>query len=98
MWEGWGVGDGEEETETDMGMGSEEAHTASRTGRPQGRGRGQGERTDPGIPEADVCQVPPKDKRWNHLIGITTKWHRSFFYFVGQYASPGPDALSPTFD
>src|SRR4051812_14260273 len=41
---------------------------------------------------------PPEDARWNFLTGITTKWHRSFFYFVGEYASPGPNALSPTFE
>jgi hypothetical protein len=41
---------------------------------------------------------PPKDKRWNYLTGISTKWHRSFFYFVGDYACPGPNALTPTFE
>src|SRR5262249_38772282 len=41
---------------------------------------------------------PPGRPRWNYLTGVHTKWHRSFFYFVGDYASPGPDALSPTFD
>ena len=41
---------------------------------------------------------PPKDTRWNYLTGIHTKWHRSFFYLVGDYASPGPNALSPTFE
>ena len=41
---------------------------------------------------------PPKDPRWNYLTGIHTKWHRSFFYFIGVYASPGPNALSPTFE
>ena len=41
---------------------------------------------------------PPKDKRWNDLTGISTKWHRSFFYLIGMYASPGPYALSPTFE
>ncbi len=41
---------------------------------------------------------PPGDERWNYLTGITTKWHRSFFYLVGTYASPGPNALSPTFE
>ena len=41
---------------------------------------------------------PPKKPRWNHLIDIWTKWHRSFFYFGGTYASPGPNALSPTFE
>ena len=44
------------------------------------------------------AKPPPKDPRWNYLIGIKTKWHRSFFYFIGVYASPGPDALSPTFE
>ena len=48
--------------------------------------------------EPKCVKPPPKDKRWNYLTGISTKWHRSFFYFVGHYASPGPDALSPTFD
>ena len=32
------------------------------------------------------------------MTGIHTKWHRSFFYFVADYASPGPNALSPTFE
>ncbi len=41
---------------------------------------------------------PPKDKRWNYLTGISTKWHLSFLYFVGHYASPGPNALAPTFE
>src|SRR5436309_423834 len=41
---------------------------------------------------------PPKNPRWNYLTGIKTKWHRSFFYLIGVYASPGPNALSPTFE
>jgi hypothetical protein len=41
---------------------------------------------------------PPEDPRWNYLTGIHTKWHRSFFYFVGDYASPGPNAISATFE
>jgi hypothetical protein len=40
---------------------------------------------------------PPRNPRWNYLTGIHTKWHKSFFYLVGDYASPGPNALSPTF-
>ena len=43
-------------------------------------------------------EPPPKDRRFNYLIDITTRWHRSFFYLVATYASPGPDALSPTFE
>ena len=41
---------------------------------------------------------PPKDLRWNYIIDIYTKWHRSFFYFCSTYACPGPNALSPTFE
>jgi hypothetical protein len=41
---------------------------------------------------------PPRDKRWNYVIDITTKWHRSYFYFIAVWASPGPNALSPTFE
>src|SRR4051812_14448977 len=48
------------------------------------------------VPE--YVKPPPKDQRWNYLTGISGKWHRSFFYLVGHYASPGPNALSPTFD
>lgn len=41
---------------------------------------------------------PPKEHRWNYPIDIWTKWHRSFFYFSSTWASPGPTALSPTFE
>ncbi len=41
---------------------------------------------------------PPKDPRWNYLTDITCKWHRSYFYFIGVYACPGPNALSPSFE
>ena len=41
---------------------------------------------------------PPKDQRWNYIIDLFTKWHRSFFYFCSTYACPGPNALSPTFE
>ena len=43
-------------------------------------------------------EPPPKDPEWNYRTGFSTKWHRSFFYFVSHYASPGPHALSPTFE
>src|SRR5262245_51845281 len=41
---------------------------------------------------------PPQDTRWNYLTGIHTKWHKSFFYLVGDYASPGPNRIAPTFE
>lgn len=41
---------------------------------------------------------PPEDQRWNYIIDLFTRWHRSFFYFCSTYACPGPNALSPTFE
>jgi hypothetical protein len=42
---------------------------------------------------------PPNDERWNYVEDIYTKWHQGrFFYFCACYRSPGPDALSPTFE
>ena len=43
-------------------------------------------------------EPPPKDQRWNYIIDIWARWHRSFFHFGSTYASPGPNALSPTFE
>ena len=40
---------------------------------------------------------PPKNWRWNYLIDIHSKWHRSFFYFIATYRSRGPTAIKPTF-
>lgn len=40
----------------------------------------------------------PENPEWNYLIDIWTKWHQSYFYFCTTYASPGPNALSPTFE
>lgn len=41
---------------------------------------------------------PPKDKRWNYIIDVGSKWYRSSFYFFSLYACPGPNALSPRFE
>lgn len=42
---------------------------------------------------------PPPDDPWrNHVIDVFTRWHRSWFYFGATYASPGPNALSATFE
>ena len=43
-------------------------------------------------------QPPPKKPRFNYLIDVWSKWHRHFFYFGTTYASPGPNAMSPTFE
>ncbi|NIL97983.1 MAG: hypothetical protein GTO53_09540 [Planctomycetales bacterium] len=41
---------------------------------------------------------PPKSPEFNYIIDIWTKWHRHYFYFGATYASPGPTAISPTFE
>jgi len=41
---------------------------------------------------------PPEDTRWNYLTDISIKWHGSHLYFVGTYACPGPNAISPSFE
>lgn len=43
-------------------------------------------------------QQPPKDPKYNYIIGLSTKWYGQYFYFVSTYACPGPNAISPTFD
>lgn len=46
----------------------------------------------------EYIKPPPQEKRFNYLVDLFTKWHRSFFYFCSQYCSPGPRALSPFFE
>jgi hypothetical protein len=41
---------------------------------------------------------PPKNKRWNYIEDLFTKWHRSYFYFIALYRSRGPTAIQPTFE
>jgi hypothetical protein len=43
-------------------------------------------------------QPPPKKPRFNHIIDVAAKWHGSSLYFVSTYASPGPTAISPSFE
>jgi hypothetical protein len=43
-------------------------------------------------------KAPPENPEWNYLIDIWTKWHQSYFHFCTTYASPGPKALSSTFE
>ncbi len=43
-------------------------------------------------------QPPPESPRFNYIIDFGTKWHRNYFYFRATYASPGPTAISPTFE
>lgn len=41
---------------------------------------------------------PPEDDRFNYLVDLSTKWHGSYFYFCATYCSPGPTAISPSFE
>jgi len=41
---------------------------------------------------------PPEDNQFNYLVNIYTKWYRNYFYFCSTYNSPGPYAISPTFE
>lgn len=41
---------------------------------------------------------PPRNARFNYLSDITCKWHGPYFYVIGVYACPGPNAISPSFE
>lgn len=41
---------------------------------------------------------PPKDYQWNYIVDIFTKWHQSCFYFCSTWRSPGPNAISESFE
>lgn len=41
---------------------------------------------------------PPKNPKFNYITELFTRWYQSYFYFCATYASPGPDALSPSFE
>jgi hypothetical protein len=43
-------------------------------------------------------QPPPKGRQSSYLVDITTKWLGSKCYFISIYRSPGPHAISPTFE
>jgi hypothetical protein len=43
-------------------------------------------------------QPSPQDERFNYIVDITTKWIGSNCYFFSVYRSPGPHAISPTFE
>ena len=43
-------------------------------------------------------EPPPKGHQLNYLVDITTKRHGRKCYFFSAYRSPGPHAVSPTFE
>ena len=46
----------------------------------------------------NYIKPPPEDERFNYLVDIYTKWYRNYFYFCSTYNSPGPYAISPSFE
>jgi len=43
-------------------------------------------------------QPTPEGHQLNFLVDITTKWLGSKCFFISIYSSPGPHAISPTFE
>jgi hypothetical protein len=43
-------------------------------------------------------QPPPQKPQFNYLVDIYSQWRGPFFYFCSKYCSPGPHALSPSFE
>lgn len=41
---------------------------------------------------------PLKNTELNYITDLSTLWHQSYFYFCATYASPHPEAPSPTFE
>lgn len=39
-----------------------------------------------------------EDEQFNHIVDLFTKWHGSYVYFCATWHSPGPYAISPTFE
>jgi hypothetical protein len=41
---------------------------------------------------------PPEDEKFNYILDIYTKWHRSYFYFCARYRCPGLNRISEFFE
>lgn len=41
---------------------------------------------------------PTEGYQFNYLVNIYTQWYRNYFYFCSTYHSPGPNAISPSFE
>jgi hypothetical protein len=46
----------------------------------------------------NYVKPPPEDNQFNYVADIYTKWYRNYFYFCSTYNSPGPNAISPSFE
>lgn len=42
--------------------------------------------------------LPPTKPRFNYIVDVNIKWLGSKLFHVTTYASPGPTAISPTFE
>ena len=41
---------------------------------------------------------PPEHPCINYLVDIYTRWYRYYFYILGKYLRPSPNATSPDFE
>ena len=41
---------------------------------------------------------PPEGERFDYIVDLSTRWHRSTLYFCATYRCPGPNAISPYFE
>jgi hypothetical protein len=46
----------------------------------------------------DFIKPPPKNPKWNYVIGFRAAFSGSYLRFYVTYACPGPKARSPTFE
>ena len=51
-----------------------------------------------GVLKPKHAKPPPTGHQLNYITNITTKWLGSKCYFISIYRSPGPQAISPTFE
>ena len=42
--------------------------------------------------------APPADPKYPYVVDIRTRWRGSYFYFIGVYRDPRPDAISAAFE
>ncbi len=45
-----------------------------------------------------AVQQPPPEPHGNYVVGVFTKWHGRYFYFVAKYACPDPNERAPHFE
>ena len=50
------------------------------------------------ILKPEHIKPPPEDEKFNYIVDIYTKWHRSYFYFCSRYRCPGPNRISEFFE